>query len=258
MEDFFRANFATLKGSEVKVLFTLLELGVTQAPSAELMRLTGLTDRKTFYGALRNLEETGWLGWLRTRLENPTSSWEIQPVELGNHTVVVGKPYSPQLEKPTTSRETQPERLENPTPGGETQPEDQTLEARIAQADALDASGLPTVAKSPYQQRRKRQCMLLQEAWTAVFPDDPVAPEAMLLFLQAAHDEASAVYQAMLEAVLHSVKHPKSYILAILRSPKKKADAQEELRPVPDEMRKAWIENERQLEASGWLNGWDL
>ena len=54
MDDFFRQNLASLSGSEAKV--ALAWMIAPGAPKPELMRISGVTHKQTFYHAYHTLE----------------------------------------------------------------------------------------------------------------------------------------------------------------------------------------------------------
>ena len=279
MDDFFRQNLASLRGSELKIIVALLDSG--QVATTELMRLTGVSDRKTFFAALARLQELGVvgkpnrLGW-ETRLAwlgNQTERWGNQAVhtysQLGNPTTVAGKPNQ-------DGRETQPEQLGNHTEwvgkpnhdGLETPPE--SIEAAIALTDEMDAEGDERNPHSPFQIRRKQQIELIQQSWVELFHEELNSLAAKQL-LQTARSQAADVYSAMVEAHERGVQYPRAYVNKILEGLARKTNQStlhknvhkpdgevRDLFPVTQEQRDAWDKAERRLKASGLLDNLEL
>lgn len=269
MDDFFRQNLASLKGSEVKILIAMMIHG--RRPNAELMRLSGITNRATYYGSLNHLRSLGAIpgphlrGW--ETLQNDGERFDFQTVGgAGTTPDPVGKPY--QQGNPTGG-ETQPKWGNQTRSGGETQPND--IESAIALADEMEADGDERDTRSPFQVRRKRQIELIQQAWRQLFNED-LNPLAAKQLLQTAHSQATDVYGAMLAAAERNVQYKQAYVKKMLEGNASKpaatvlhknmhkadSDGPGDLRPVTQEQRDSWDEMDRKLKASGLLNGWDL
>jgi hypothetical protein len=98
---------------------------------------------------------------------------------------------------------------------------DDNLEELLTQADEMDASGDERQPSSPFQQRLKRQIVLLQEAWQALFTE-PLYQLTAKQMLQAAHSQALDVYSAMQIAHERGVQYPRGYVTKILEGLAKK------------------------------------
>ena len=270
MDDFFRQNLGSLRGSEAKLLITVWALGTL--PNPELMRISGVRDRKTFYDGLRRLREVGFLG--EVGKTNSTSwkilppGWESQPVQPEPRESWWGNPTS-RLEKPTQGLDKPTSRLEKPTQGLENPTDD--IQAAITLADEMDAEGDERNLHSPFQIRRKRQIELIQQAWSQLFNED-LNPLAAKQLLQTAHSQATDVYGAMVAAAERNVQYKQAYVKKMLEGNASKpaasvlhknvyksdGDGPGDLRPVTEEMRKSWDELGRKFKASGILDDWEL
>lgn len=245
MDDFFRQNLASLSGSEAKLLLTMFAVGRTS--NAELLRLSGVKDRKTFYDALHRLRDSGWMDMVGKYNLN---SWQIQPEWLGNPTIYHYPPL-PQLDYPTKE-------LEKPTEVvGEANQDDVSLdfETALEAADGMPSDGDYRITTSNFMQRRKQQLQLLHEAWADLFKQE-IASEALKELLQLSHGQSITIYYAMQKAADRKVEFPKGYIKKILQAtPAKPEPAQEERLPVTAEDRARWAENEKLL--AGYMSGWE-
>ena len=97
MDDFFRQNLASLRGSDTKILVALMHCG--QLVTADLKRITGISDRKTFFDSLHRLQELGVVG-------KPNQfGWETPLARLGNQTVYL---YPSRQTLPNSGGETLP------------------------------------------------------------------------------------------------------------------------------------------------------
>ncbi len=178
MEDFFRQQLASLSGSAAKV--ALAWMIAPSASKPELMRLSGVTHRGTFYRAWRSLE--GYLGA------------EIVPLTYQNRTVDVPFPnqvyHYPALPVPFPNQVYQNRTDDVPNPNQSApNPNQEDIEAAIAQADGMDGSGDERQPTSPFQIRRKQQLTLIQQAWVDTFGQE-LTPLAAKELLQVAHSQA--------------------------------------------------------------------
>ena len=135
-----------------------------------------------------------------------------------------------------------------------TAPDADNLEDAIADADEMPTDGDERNPKGNFQLRRKRQIALLQQAWTALFPQQtPLLDLTAKQWLSKARSEAATVLQAMQQtASRDNVQSPRGYIDRIIEDVAKKRELakreeQGELgdaRPVTSEMRARWAKAE--------------
>ena len=270
MEGFFRQNLASLKGGEAKLVLTLFTLG--DLTSAELKRLSGVRDDKTFYDALRRLQEAGWVdrlgksNWkIQENLEKPSGKTQVsleKPSEYPAPSLEYPSPVY--LEKPSALGKSKSDTLENPSEADEVEdPLDRPvdMETAIARADMMDASGDERQPKSPFQIRRRRQLQLIHMAWTDAFGEDLNNTAAKEL-LQEARSQAQDVYDAIKSAEGRRPQYPLSYVRATIKNQVGKRESTNGAvlgtnRPVTDQTRREWEANDKLAQAT-YLKGWSL
>ena len=173
----------------------MLEPGATKA---ELMRLSGVTGRTSFWRAYNTLEVLG-LFQIRTdivSIRDRSVPNRDQHVPKEDQVFQIGTTAVPEEDADVSDRD---------------------YEQEFIAADEMDADGDERQPKSNFQLRRKRQVQLIQEVWLSFFGEELNVLAAKEL-LQSAHSEAMDVYQAMLQAHERGVQYPRAYIRKIVEA----------------------------------------
>jgi hypothetical protein len=253
---------ATLSHVAARLYIHLLWRGGGWKPKAALMRGCGICDYRDFDRAWNELLGKGLLD-PQTRMvwPGPVTSTEksvfstVWPVPTTEKSVTSTEVY-------TTVTSTDPvantEKSVPSTGKSVTNTEKSVastdvsilnVELDLREADEMPADGDERDMSSNFQLRRKRQLLLLEQAWMLLFPkQNLLQPLTAKQLLIAARSSAMTVFEAMQKAADRGVEYPLGYTKKIIEElAKKKPVEPVELgtdRPVTPEMRASWAKSE--------------
>lgn len=205
------AALPEMGGNEAKLLLHQLLSQGGKKTNDELMRETGISNRRTFFRAKAFLVERGWLHPChQTGYTHDTSDTHVTTQQV--------TPMSPGYTDVTPTGYTHDTGYTGDTPTGtEIQPpESDNWRARLAEADRMPGSTATDKAHDPaFRARRETQVKLLQSTWKALLGQDLTIQAAKGL-LQLADDWSEDILDKIEEVQARgNIQSPLTYIRRI-------------------------------------------
>ena len=242
---------ANLKGSEAKLLLHLLRRNGELGPISELMRCSGVNDRRTFFLARKKLQGYGWWTNPTTFFQPNAETQPQEPNQLDNPTTlttpVVAIPnhinpttYATNDEAVVTALQhaqvlTARREPETPVLNVPQFTEEKDWHSEAMQADLMEMGEKTNQRNTPFWHRRQAQMQVLQGAWKEMFGRE-LTNDAAKDLLNLADDYAEEVLDAMdATKARGNIQSPLGYIRSTFRNRRKESRQQQtpsSVRPV--------------------------
>jgi hypothetical protein len=256
---------ANLSGSAAKLLlYALLSGGLAGKRNADVMRVTGVTHKGTFFRARNEiLEQELYSLWVRSGAENAPNRTSIGAETEPNRTSQVQTGAENAPAQVQLGAETEPIARDDED-GAETEPPSWLDQAEVIDSWPRDGGADPH-SKTNWQKRRNAQVKLVCMAWPSYFPDTtPLTTQMAKQYLSLGGDSAVEVINLFLYAAEVRNVHgdgSKGYILTALRNRKNDVARKPVVTPTRnddglDDADPALIEQMRGLQAMRDQLGW--